>query len=197
MGRPKAWLPFGPETLLERVVGRLGALTAPIVVVAAPDQPLPPLAPDVEIARDPTEGEGPLQGIAVGLAALAPRVRHAFVSATDAPFLAAAFVARLAALADLDADPYDVCVPHVDGRHHPLAAVYATRLHTEAAALVAAGRLRPVFLFERARARLCDRELLLADARLRAEDPRLASLRNLNTPEDYADALRQAGLAAG
>ena len=59
MGRPKALLPFGPEVMLERVVRILSAVARPIVVVAAPDQELPPLPaadtdgnyPAVEYAR--------------------------------------------------------------------------------------------------------------------------------------------------
>src|SRR5687767_10615246 len=47
MGRPKALLPFGPELMLERVVRILSAVVSPIVVVAAPEQDLPPLSDDV------------------------------------------------------------------------------------------------------------------------------------------------------
>ena len=36
MGRPKAWLPFGPELMLQRVVRLVGTVARPIVVVAAP-----------------------------------------------------------------------------------------------------------------------------------------------------------------
>src|SRR5437588_762021 len=44
MGQPKAWLPFGDELMLPRVVRLLGGAVRPRVVVAAPDQDLPPLA---------------------------------------------------------------------------------------------------------------------------------------------------------
>ena len=37
MGQPKAWLPFGGETMLARVVRILGGVVDPIVVVASPD----------------------------------------------------------------------------------------------------------------------------------------------------------------
>ena len=36
MGRPKAWLPFGDEVLLQRVVRRIAEAAWPIAVVAAP-----------------------------------------------------------------------------------------------------------------------------------------------------------------
>src|SRR3954471_1186321 len=60
MGRPKAWLPFAGEIMLPRVVSLLGEAVAPIVVVAAPGQDVPPLPPAVEVVRDPERGRGPL-----------------------------------------------------------------------------------------------------------------------------------------
>ena len=45
MGVPKATLPFGPETMLQRVVRLLGTVVSPIVVVAARGQELPELPP--------------------------------------------------------------------------------------------------------------------------------------------------------
>lgn len=193
MGRPKAWLDFGGEPLLLRVVGRLQQVAGPIVVVAAPDQELPPLPDGVEVTRDPVEGQGPLQGIAVGLEALAARAPYAYVSATDAPFLSPAFVRRMCALAE----GHDIAVMRDEGHHHPLGAVYATRLWTEARALLDADRRRPFFLFERADTRIVERDLLLADDALRREDPDLWTLRNLNTPEDYEQARRDAWRDAG
>ncbi|WP_437676377.1 molybdenum cofactor guanylyltransferase [Sorangium sp. So ce131] len=188
MGRPKAWLPFGGEALLQRVVRRLGEAAWPIVVVAAPEQELPPLPEGVLIARDPVEGRGPLQGIAVGLEAVAPHAERAYVTSTDAPFLEPAFVRRVA---DLQAGGYAIAVPRAEGHHHPLGAVYACAVRGEAAALLAADRLRLSLLFERARTLVAEPELLLADPRLREADPGLRSLRNLNTPEAYAAALRE------
>src|SRR4029453_16842762 len=70
MGRPKAWLPFGPETMLGRVVRLLGEGVSPLVVVAAPEQDVPPVPAGVAIVRDPERGKGPLQGLTAGLTAL-------------------------------------------------------------------------------------------------------------------------------
>ena len=53
MGRSKALLPFGPETMLQRTVRIVRAAVAgPIVVVAAADQSLPPLPADVAVVVD-------------------------------------------------------------------------------------------------------------------------------------------------
>jgi molybdopterin-guanine dinucleotide biosynthesis protein A len=60
MGVPKATLPFGPETMLQRVVRLLGSVVAPIVAVAAREQKLPKLPEDVIVTRDEREQRGPL-----------------------------------------------------------------------------------------------------------------------------------------
>ena len=70
MGAPKATLPFGPETMLQRVVRLLETVVAPIVVVAARGQELPELSPDVPITRDEQDARGPLEGLRAGLKAL-------------------------------------------------------------------------------------------------------------------------------
>src|SRR5512135_208623 len=86
MGTPKAALEWHGSTLLRRTVGILARATGgPIVVVRAAGQPLPALPPDVHVVDDPRPDQGPLQGIAAGLAALAGRADVAFVSATDLP----------------------------------------------------------------------------------------------------------------
>src|SRR5688500_6745473 len=83
MGQPKAWLPFGPELMLQCVVRLVGEAVAPIIVVAAPGQDLPPLSEAdgcVWVLRDEVKGRGPLEGLAAGLAALRGRADAAYVS---------------------------------------------------------------------------------------------------------------------
>jgi molybdopterin-guanine dinucleotide biosynthesis protein A len=183
MGRPKAWLPFGGETMLARVVRLLSEAVAPVVVVAAPDQDVPPLPPDVAVVRDPERGRGPLQGLAAGLAALRGQADAAYLSSCDVPLLQPAFVRRLIELLG----EHDIAVPEVGGYRHPLAAVYRLEVADIAARLLAEDRLRPAFLFDEARTRLVRPEEL-ADV-----DPDFRSLRNLNTPAEYEEALRAAG----
>jgi molybdopterin-guanine dinucleotide biosynthesis protein A len=189
MGTPKAWLDFGGELLLQRVVRRVAEVAERVVVVAAPGQDVPPLPENVALVRDPVSGRGPLQGIGAGLDALAGWAEAAFVSSTDAPFLHPALIRRLVALRG---DAYDIVAPRAQGHYHPLAAVYGMEARAEIAALLAADRLRPFFLFERMRTLIADEALLLEGAELAAEDPALRSLRNVNTPEEYAAALAEA-----
>ncbi len=179
MGQPKAWLPFGKELMLPRVVRLLGEAAAPIMVVAAADQEVPSLPREIEIIRDLQPGRGPLQGLAAGLEALRGRTDAAYVSSCDTPFLRPAFVQRLIELLD----DFAICVPEVGGYRHPLAAVYRIEVADVAARLLAEDRMRPTFLFEEAPTRIVQPEEL-ADV-----DPMFQSLRNLNTPADYEAAL--------
>jgi molybdopterin-guanine dinucleotide biosynthesis protein A len=183
MGRPKAWLTFGGELMLPRVVRLLGEAVSPIVVVAAPDQEVPPLSAGIDIVRDPERGRGPLQGLAAGLGALRGRADAAYLSSCDVPFLRPAFVRRMVELLGKHA----ACVPNVGGYFHPLAAVYRLEVAEVAARLLAEDRLRPAFLFEQVPTRVVSPQEL-ADV-----DPTFQTLRNLNMPEDYDAALREIG----
>src|SRR5262249_30308151 len=120
MGRPKAWLPFGDELILPRVVRLVGDVVRPVVVVAAPEQDVAPLPAVVARVRDAEEGRGPLQGLLAGLVALRGQADAAYLSSCDVPFLQPAFVRRLIELVGEHA----VCVPRVGDYHHPLAALY-------------------------------------------------------------------------
>jgi molybdopterin-guanine dinucleotide biosynthesis protein A len=181
MGRPKAWLPFAGELMLPRVVRILNEVVSPIVVVAAPDQDVPPLPAGIQIVRDEAKGRGPLQGLHAGLGALRGNADAAYLSSCDVPFLQPAFVRRLI---DLLGD-HAISVPRVGEYYHPLAAVYRLEVADAVARLLAENRLRPFFLFEAARTRVVEASEL-ADV-----DPTFQTLRNLNTPEEYEAALRE------
>lgn len=182
MGRPKAWLPFAGELMLPRVVRLLEQAVKPVAVVAAPDQEVPPLPSHIAVVRDEEKGRGPLQGLAAGLAVLRGEVDAAYLSSCDVPFLQPAFVRRLIDLLGDNA----ICVPRVGEYHHPLAAVYRVEVHDAVARLLAENRLRPFFLFEAVPTRVVEA------AELTDADPTFQTLRNLNTPEEYEAALREA-----
>jgi molybdopterin-guanine dinucleotide biosynthesis protein A len=187
MGTAKAGLEWHGSTLLRRVTGIVGrAVSGPVVVVRAPGQPLPSLHPDVEVAEDPVEGRGPLQGLAAGLAALQGRAEVAFLSSTDVPLLHPYFVARVLAAVD---DDVDVALPVARGYPQPLAAAYRVDLLPTVEALLEADRLRPAFLFEACRVRRLPDEELLSGSRLATLDPALDSVVNLNERADYEAAL--------
>lgn len=203
MGRAKALLPVGNEVMLQRVCRVLAPLVQAITVVAAEGQELPDLSnewlssavkrptscvsrellasdePFIRIVRDLVEYRGPLAGLAVGLADLSGEVDCVYASACDAPLLRPEFVAAMiAALGDAE-----IAVPFDRQFHHPLAAVYRVSVLPKIEELLAADQLRPVYLFEKC----LTHEVSTED--LRRIDPALDSLCNINTPEEYAQAL--------
>ena len=179
MGSPKALLPFGAETMLQRVVRLLATVVSPIVVVAAAEQSLPDLPPEVIVTRDEQEGRGPLEGLRAGLKALPGTSEAAYVTSCDVPLLVPAFALRMIELMS-DAD---IAVMEFDGFPHPLSAVYRRSTLPHVEALLAEDRLRPVFLFDAVRTRRVQPD------EVTAVDPQLLTLRNLNTREDYEQAL--------
>ena len=184
MGLPKATLPFGPETMLQRVVRLLTGVVSPIVVVGASGQELPELPPAVIVTRDEREERGPLEALRAGLKSLPPQADAAYVTSCDVPLLVPAFVARMF---DLLGD-HDIAVMEIDGFTHPLSAVYRRTTLPRIESLLAEDRLRPAFLFDAVRTRRVKPE------EMTSADPRLLTLRNLNTREDYLAALGEAGL---
>jgi molybdenum cofactor guanylyltransferase len=140
MGRDKATLGFsGPEgatTFVEHAVATLRERCAPVFVVAAPGQPLPP-ALNAEVLRDEVRGVGPLLATARGLRAAADAgLERAFVCAVDMPYLTVELIDELVGPSvRLGAD---VVLPW-DGRDHYLAGIYRTALAGRADELVTAG----------------------------------------------------------
>jgi len=196
MGMPKAMLPFGPELMLQRVARLLATAVDQVVVVAAQDQRLPGLPASVRIARDAHPDRGPLGGLWAGMHCLlsetsdeAGAVEAVYATSCDSPFLSDAFVRHmLAALTG-----YDIAIPAGEKFLHPLAAAYRLSLFPAVETLIAADRLRPVFLLENAAvAKLPLEELRTA---LQTADPGLQTLTNMNDPASYQAALDTAGFA--
>jgi molybdopterin-guanine dinucleotide biosynthesis protein A len=187
MGLPKARLAWGDLTLLARTVEVVAqAAGRPVIVVRAPEQKLPELPPWAEVVEDARPGRGPLEGLAAGLRALAGRAEVAFVSATDVPFLSADFVG---AVIDALGAEDDAAVPLVQGASYPLSAAYRIGTVTAVERQLARDELRLRSLLDDLRVRWLD------EPTLRAVDPDLDSLVNVNAPEDWEQA--QSRMRAG
>jgi molybdopterin-guanine dinucleotide biosynthesis protein A len=182
MGRPKLSLPFGDETMLGRIVRIVGEVVTPVVVVASLGQELPPLPAQTLVAHDSVEGQGPLAGIAAGIAALYGRVDAAYVSSCDVPLLKGEFIRVMIE----SLGTHEIAVPREGEYDHPLAAVYRTTLERRAIQLLNAGKRRLQDLVAASHARR------VSVTELRRLDPSLESLRNVNTPADYAAAVAAA-----
>jgi len=183
MGLPKAALPFGSETMLQRVVRLLSETVDGIVVVAADGQQLPELADNIRVVRDQRPERGPLEGLSAGLAACDKQTVSAYVTSCDVPFLVPEFVERMFQLLG----DYEIAVPYDGKYHHPLSAVYRIEVLSYIETLLSNNRMRPVFLFDVAKTHR------VLPAQWADVDPRSQSLDNLNRPEDYLRAAREAG----
>ena len=177
MGRPKALLPFDDRPLISHVVATLGALFGDIVVVAASGQDLP--AMPVTLVRDEVAHQGPVGGICYGLSAA--RGEICFVTSCDSAFLNVSLIAHLVSRMP----EHEVVVPYWQGRLQPLHAVYRRSVLPLLPGQLTRDELRPVYLFDKVRTLRVDED------EIRRFDPEGASFFNMNTPEDYTEALKQ------
>lgn len=175
MGRPKALLPFGNEPLIDHLVRRLRHKFNLIVVVAAPEQELPPLP--AKVVRDEVPYQGPVGGIYYGLKAAIGT--GAFVTSCDAAFLNLPLISFLTS----QILNHDVVVPYWHDRFQPLHAVYRKSVVPLLKEQLERGELRPIFLYDKVRTRKVGEE------EIRRFDPEGLSFFNMNEPDDYTQAL--------
>ena len=120
-GRDKSALDVGRASIFDRQLAALRGLADRILVVTA--EPGRFEGTGVETIADVVPGAGALGGLYTALTAA--RADHVLVLACDLPFVTAAFLGRLAALAGPDVD---AVVPRSRDGWQPLCAVYATSL---------------------------------------------------------------------
>ena len=188
-GRPKAALPLGGRTVLERVLDAAGGLGCPVSLVAGrePADDGEELAGLLErlgrpVVRDRRDDAGPLGGLEAAFAATdAGRV---LLLACDLPFLTRPFLSFLVS----QAEGGSAVVPaEEDGRCHPLCAVYPASCRGELVERIEARRLRVRDFVRAIDARLLPRPLW------ERFDSGGRLLANLNEPGDYRRAVRWAG----
>ncbi|HEX8702844.1 MAG TPA: molybdenum cofactor guanylyltransferase [Myxococcaceae bacterium] len=176
-GTPKGLLKLQGRTVLERLLD-LSPLFADVLLVANAPEPYSRFG--LRTVADVVPGKGAPGGVHAAL--VAARTEWVLAVACDMPFVSPEAVRLLleARSPDLDA----LCFT-VGGRVEPLLAVYRTALSVSWGKALEHGdpSLREFLASGRSR--------LLPEAALRAVDPELRSLVNVNTPED----LERHGLA--
>lgn len=180
MGRDKASLPFGGESLLSRVVRLVAPAVDDIVLSAAEGQQI---SAELPVVRDRDAYAGPVPALIEAW----PRVRHevVLVLAVDTPLLQPAVIELLKGLwAPAD----EAVVPRVAGRAMPVCALYRRTAALAAARRLPAGASLHALL-EGLAVHWVD------EAALRHVDPDLLTFLPCNTNEDYGRALARAGLA--
>lgn len=184
MGRAKAMLPFGNETLLERTVSQLRPHFSEILIVAPPrGEAEPPRPRAARVVYDRIAYQGPLAGLQAALAEISNPA--AFASSCDLPFIRGELAAALCAMLG----DFEAVIPRVGGRLQPLTAVYRKSCGDALAAMLTRGQRR---LTDVSRVLNCR---IVEASELEPADPGLRSFINLNTPLDYQRALEAAGLS--
>jgi len=172
MGRDKALVSLGGRTLLERAVERWRDYGGGLQLsVGTPERA--ELAPErVTAVTDVYPQRGPMGGLHAGLRAC--RTPLLLLVAVDCPFLgpeqADALLEKLGSA--------DACVYTLEGRAQPLFGLYCRGCEADAEQLLLGGENRMMGLLER-----------VNTAYLETEDRE--AFRNLNTPEELAEAERR------
>jgi molybdopterin-guanine dinucleotide biosynthesis protein A len=172
MGCDKATLRYAGVPLALRVATALGTCLERVRCVARPGE-LPELGLPCIVDRH-TE-RAPLVGIAAALSAC--EASAVLVAACDLPDIDPRVLLELLALAPTEAGA-DIVAPLGARGPEPLLAIYRPRLLPELERRIARGELALQALLRDVNT------LYVPEADLRALDPELASLRNLNRPGD-------------
>lgn len=169
MGRDKALLASGGETLLDRTVRVLRSCATDILIVGRNGS----ADSSVRWIPDGEPGRGPLAGLVDGLHAA--RFPHVMAVACDLPFLDERVLRRLLTLAA----GHDAVVPVIGSRAQPLHAIYMKHALPILEKRFAGGdgSLRDAIRALRVR--------WVHEAELIDLDSQLRSFVNVNTPEDW------------
>ena len=174
MGSDKRLVVVDGEPMLRRVLSTVASVADELLVVVAPDRPLPPGLLDgfdVRVETDRRADAGPFAGIEAGL--LAATADQVLVVAGDLPWVERGLLATLlAGLATVDAVA-------ADGEHGPeplLAAYWREPARAATTRLLDAGERRA--------------RMLLAELTVMTVEDSTRSTRNVNEPADLAPSAR-------
>jgi len=125
MGRDKASLEIGGQTMLERLLLILRPLVAETVVMRAQGQILPRISRElqdwIKLGTDSVAERGPLQGIVDALPLLSSEVDKVFLLTCDLPYITEEW---LQTLSDIMTDEYDLVCTEEGNITNPLLALY-------------------------------------------------------------------------
>lgn len=170
LGREKALIDAGGETLIERVVRHLSLVVEQIVLVTNDPERYAFLA--LPMVGDIYPNVGTLGGLHAGLAAI--EAPYGLAVGCDMPFLNPALLRHMISLRA----GCDVVMPRVGRYREPLHALYAQALARQFAREIEAGQRRVMLALGDAQVCYVDREELVR------YDPHLNSFFNVNEPQD-------------
>lgn len=176
MGRDKATLPWGETTLLQHIIDLLKPNFSELLLVVDDCSRYAHLG--IEVAQDQTPGKHSIGGLYTGLELASNPL--SFVCACDSPFLNQGLIDFLFQ----QASGYDLIIPKSNGGLEPLHAVYAR----SALPLIKTQIDRDDYALHKLPAKLSSK--IIGETALRQLDPQLLSFFNINTDEQYRQALK-------
>ncbi len=175
MGTPKASLPINGGAMIESVLRVVEPIFRRTLVVARPDIALPSLKAKVIFDRFPDQG--PLAGLISGLQATT--YQWCFVTGCDMPFLDPKVIRLMAG----QLESAEIIAVRSSGRVQPLHAFYNRDCLGRGESLLREGVTSLMALHGQCQVKVFDEAEFGGGGRLRR------SLRDLDTPEEYAAAL--------
>jgi len=172
MGEDKRHLVVGEQTLLVRGLAVLQSTFREVLVVIAQDSP--PLGVDARVVRDLVPDCGSLGGLYTGL--MQATTPYIFVVACDMPFLNQPVIAQFTSRTAIA----DIVMAKLDGRLHPMHALYSKRCVPALEEMIRARQLKIQEIVSELSLRVC----YVTEADLLTIDPSGRSFYNVNTMED-------------
>ena len=177
MGRDKALLPWGSETLLDHALARLRAVCDDVRILTG-SAPLY-LDRSATVILDHIQNAGPLGGIEAALAS--PGVAAGLFLAVDIPFVPVELLRELVGLVE----GVDAVVPVAGGGSQPLCAVYRSSCLEAVRACLKAKDYRMTAFWHQVHVRE------VTEAEIAHFGDPAAMFFNINTPDDYDRAGRR------
>jgi molybdenum cofactor guanylyltransferase len=180
MGTNKALLPISEKPSVERIKDELEKSFQDIILVTNHLEAYQFL--NIKMVSDRYPGKGPLAGIHAGLIASSNEIN--LVAACDMPFVSAG----LGAILVENLKEYDAVIPVIEGKQHPLFAVYRRTIIEKIENCLEHDNLRMIHLLENLNV------LYLTEQNLQPySEQNLAQIFfNMNHPEEYESAKRKA-----
>ena len=176
LGEEKAFLEIEGRPIIARIIEKLKTYAREVILVtnSSFDKYSKFVAADnVKLVKDKIPNKGPLMGIYSGLKASA--FHYSFIVACDMPFINEALIRHMI----VSIDNYDVIIPKIDEKFHPLFGIYSKNCIPVIEELLKQDSLRVLNLFPHVKCRFLLRQ------EIETFDEGLLSLVNINTREDY------------
>lgn len=174
-GNYKGNLIYGNETFIEKIISELEKITKQIWISYG--DKMHDLYKDCRIVQDQYPGCGPLSGLHAGMKMCDSEI--VLVAACDMPFLKAELYQYLIQFLEVQ---YDGVVPIVEGKMHPLAAIYRTNI---------ALRLEEALKKKHYKMQMVCRELNLKYVDVSDTETYCRMLTNINTLEEYKEMIER------